>query len=202
MLKLVQMWIKLQIRAKIRGKGGLGFFRLAIGFRKCLMPHDCCSFRGDIQASNSALARVALIEFLGLFVLIGANEEIDHPRQIFTVLPPENVWRSESFSSQRVLCSRDSREVSGRPPTPTPTPTQPLRKSLDQHPTPPLRPTLPFHFFFLLPPPFPWAPFPDSYSSSTEQLGRLWGGTVCAWGRGVGGRCVRAEGVAPGEITF
>lgn len=120
MLKLVQMWIKLQIRAKIRGKGGLGFFRLAIGFRKCLMPHDCCSFRGDIQASNSALARVALIEFLGLFVLIGANEEIDHPRQIFTVLPPENVWRSESFSSQRVLCSRDSREVSGRLPPPPP----------------------------------------------------------------------------------
>lgn len=98
MLKLVQMWIKLQIRAKIRGKGGLGFFRLAIGFRKCLILHDCCSFRGDIQASNSALARVALIEFLGLFVLIGANEEIDHPRQIFTVLPPEKVWRSESFS--------------------------------------------------------------------------------------------------------
>lgn len=103
MLKLVQMWIKLQIRAKIRGKGGLGFFRLAIGFRKCLMPHDCCSFRGDIQASNSALARVALIEFLGLFVLIGANEEIDHPRQIFTVLPLENVLRSESLSSLRVL---------------------------------------------------------------------------------------------------
>lgn len=66
MLKLVQMWIKLQIRAKIREKGGLGFFRLAIGFRKSLMPHDCCSFRGDIHASNSALARVALIEFLGL----------------------------------------------------------------------------------------------------------------------------------------
>lgn len=50
--KLVQMWIKLQIRAKMRGeekkekKGGLGFFKLAIGFRKCLMPHDCCSFRG------------------------------------------------------------------------------------------------------------------------------------------------------------
>ena len=89
MLKLVQMWIKLQIRAKIREKGGLGFFRLAIGFRKCLMPYDCCSFRGDIHASNSALARVALIEFLGLFLLIGANEKIGHPRQIFTVLPQE-----------------------------------------------------------------------------------------------------------------
>lgn len=191
MLKLVQMWIKLQIRAKIRGKGGLGFFRLAIGFRKCLMPHDCCSFRGDIQASNSALARVALIEFLGLFVLIGANEEIDHPRQIFTVLPPENVWRSESFSSQRVLCSRDSREVSGRPPTPTPTPTQPLRKSLDQHPTPPLRPTLPFHFFFLLPPPFHGPLFrilstPPQSSSAGSGVGRSapggagWGGDVYA----------------------
>ena len=87
MLKLVQMWIKLQIRAKLRENGGLGFFRLAIGVRKCLMPHDCCSFRGTILASNSALARVALIEFLGLFLLIGANEKIGHPRQIFTVLP-------------------------------------------------------------------------------------------------------------------
>lgn len=65
MLKLVQMWIKLQIRAKIRGKGGLGFFKLAIGFRKCLMPHDCSSFRGDIHTSNSSWARAALIEFLG-----------------------------------------------------------------------------------------------------------------------------------------
>ena len=97
MLKLVQMWIKLQIRAKIREKGGLGFFRLAIGFRKCLMPHDCCSFRGDIHASNSALARVALIEFLGLFLLIGANEKIGHLRQIFTVLPV-NMSRRESLS--------------------------------------------------------------------------------------------------------
>lgn len=76
MLKLVQMWIKLQIRAKIREKGGLGFFRLAIGFRKCLMPHDCCSFRGDIHASNSALARVALIEFLGLFLLMGQMRKL------------------------------------------------------------------------------------------------------------------------------
>lgn len=97
MLKLVQMWIKLQIRAKIREKGGLGFFRLAIGFRKCLMPHDCCSFRGDIHASNSALARVALIEFLGLFLLIGANEKIGHLRQIFTVLLV-NMSRRESLS--------------------------------------------------------------------------------------------------------
>lgn len=54
MLKLVQMWIKLQIRAKIREKRGLGFFKLAIGFRKCLMPHDCCGFRGDIHASNNS----------------------------------------------------------------------------------------------------------------------------------------------------
>lgn len=91
MLKLVQMWIKLQIRAKIREKGGLGFFRLAIGFRKCLMPHDCCSFRGDIHASNSALARVALIEFLGLFLLIGANEKIGHLRQNFHCSPREHV---------------------------------------------------------------------------------------------------------------
>lgn len=202
MLKLVQMWIKLQIRAKIRGKGGLGFFRLAIGFRKCLMPHDCCSFRGDIQASNSALARVALIEFLGLFVLIGANEEIDHPRQIFTVLPPENVWRSESFSSQRVLCSRDSREVSGRPPTPTPTPTQPLRKSLDQHPTPPLRPTLPFHFFFLLPPPLFMGPFPGFLQLLHRAARQALGWDGLRLGARGGGRCVRAEGVVPGEITF
>lgn len=97
MLKLVQMWIKLQIRAKIREKGGLGFFRLAIGFRKCLMPHDCCSFGGDIHASNSALARVALIEFLGLFLLIGANEKIGLPRQNFTVLPGEQVVKRSPF---------------------------------------------------------------------------------------------------------
>lgn len=60
------------------------------------------------------------------------------------------------------------------------------------HPTPPLGPTLPFHFF-LLPPPslFQWAPFPDSFTSSTEQLGRLWGGTACARGAR-GGGCVRA----------
>lgn len=74
MLKLVQMWIKLQIRAKIREKGGLGFFKLAIGFRKCLMPHDCYSFRGHIHASNNSFARAALIEFLGLFLSTGANE--------------------------------------------------------------------------------------------------------------------------------
>lgn len=109
MLKLVQMWIKLQIRAKIREKGGLGFFRLAIGFRKCLMPHDCCSFRGDIHASNSALAGVGLIEFLGLFLLIGANEKIGHPRQIFTVLPVDKSGReslSPSACSPRVGCPR------------------------------------------------------------------------------------------------
>lgn len=176
MLKLVQMWIKLQIRAKIRGKGGLGFFRLAIGFRKCLMPHDCCSFRGDIQASNSALARVALIEFLGLFVLIGANEEIDHPRQIFTVLPPENVWRSESFSSQRVLCSRDSREVSGRFPPPP-------RSHCESHwtNTPPHPWGQHFHFtssFFSPPLPFSNGPLfrilspPPQSSSAGSGVGR------------------------------
>lgn len=31
MLKLVQMWIKLQIRAKIREKGGSGIFQ--VGYR-------------------------------------------------------------------------------------------------------------------------------------------------------------------------
>lgn len=112
MLKLVQMWIKLQIRAKIREKGGLGFFRLAIGFRKCLMPHDCCSFRGDIHASNSALARVALIEFLGLFLLIGANEKIGHLRQIFTVLPL-NMSRRESFLRVPAFPGLDAAEAPG-----------------------------------------------------------------------------------------
>lgn len=29
------------------------------------MPHDCWSFREEIRASNSSLARPALIEFLG-----------------------------------------------------------------------------------------------------------------------------------------
>lgn len=53
------------------------------------------------------------------------------------------------------------------------------------HPTPAANTS--FSLLLSSPPPFSWAPFPDSYSSSTEQLGRLWGGTVCAWGRGVGG---------------
>ena len=110
MLKLVQMWIKLQIRAKIRGKGGLGFFRLAIGFRKCLMPHDCCSFRVDIHASNSALARVALIEFLGLFLLIGANEKIGHPRQIFAVVPC-TCWEENPFPRVSALSGLDAPEA-------------------------------------------------------------------------------------------
>jgi hypothetical protein len=78
------------------------------------MPHDCCSFRGDIHASNSALASVALIEFLGLFVLIGANEKIDHPRQILTLLST-NVWRKESLSLP-VPLDLDAREVPGPPP--------------------------------------------------------------------------------------